>query len=70
VVPQCVNWAKSGASASALLVAEIADPHAVPFPGFDRLLISYAELMALAEDSRYASWHTSPRVGAGGLPHC
>jgi hypothetical protein len=50
---------KSGASASAFPAVDIADPHAVPFPGFDRLLISYAELMALVEDSRYASRRTA-----------
>lgn len=54
-----VNWAKSGASAAAFPVVEIADPHAVAFPGFDKLVISFAELMAVVEDSRYAAWRTA-----------
>lgn len=54
-----VNWAKKGVSAALFPVIELADPHAVPFPGFDRVLISYSELRAVVEDSRYASWRTA-----------
>ncbi len=38
---------------------EIADPEVVPFPGFDRVLITHAELQAVVEDSRYAAWRTA-----------
>ncbi|GAA4129759.1 GIY-YIG nuclease family protein [Nocardioides fonticola] len=54
-----VNWAKSAASAASFPVVEIADPEAVPFPGFDRVLISHGELRDVMEDSRYAAWRTA-----------
>jgi hypothetical protein len=54
-----VNWAKTGASASSFPLVEIADPEVVPFPGFDHVLITHAELQAVLEDSRYAAWRTA-----------
>lgn len=54
-----VNWAKTGASASLFPVVEIADPDVVPFPGFDNVLITHADLQAVLEDSRYAAWRTA-----------
>ena len=54
-----VNWAKSGTSASAFSVVEIADPHVVPFPGFDRVLVDHGQLRDVIEDSRYAAWRTA-----------
>lgn len=54
-----VNWAKLGATASAFPVMEIADPEVVQFPGFDRVLLSHAELKAAVADSRYAAWRTA-----------
>ena len=41
-----MNWAKDATAASAFPVVEIADPVQVPFPGFDKLLISYSELLS------------------------
>lgn len=60
-----VNWAKSGASAASFPVVEIADPHAVAFPGFDKLVVSYSELQAVIGDSRYAAWRTALRSVQG-----
>lgn len=40
-------------------VVEIADPEAVPFPGYDRFVIDYSTLQAVIDDSRYASWRTA-----------
>lgn len=60
-----INWAKSGASAAAFPVVEIADPEAVPFPGFDRVRISFGTLLAVVGDSRYASWQTALRSVQG-----
>lgn len=40
-------------------VVEIADPARVPFPGFDNVLITHDELVAVVEDSRYAEWRTA-----------
>lgn len=54
-----INWAKSATTASLLPVVEIGDPEVVPFPGFDRVRISYAELRAVVEDSRYGAWRVA-----------
>jgi hypothetical protein len=54
-----VNWAKTAAAASAFPVIEIADPEAVAFPGFDRVLVSHGELRDVIDDSRYAAWRTA-----------
>lgn len=54
-----VNWAKTGESASAFPVVEIADPEVVAFPGYDRVLLSYSELQTMVDDSRYAAWQTA-----------
>lgn len=56
-----INWAKSGTTASGLPVVEIADPSnsKVPFPGFDRVLITHDELTAVMEESRYQEWRTA-----------
>jgi hypothetical protein len=54
-----VNWATTGVSAAAFPVVEIADPEAVPFPGFDRVLVTHGELRDVIEDSRHAAWRTA-----------
>lgn len=54
-----VNWAKTATSAAAFPVVEIADPEVVLFPGFDRVLITYAELLSVVSDSRYGRWRTA-----------
>lgn len=54
-----VNWAKKGGAASAFPVVEIADPVVIPFPGFDQLLISHGDLVAMVEDPRYAQWRSA-----------
>lgn len=54
-----INWAKNGAAAGRLPVVEIADPSKVPFPGFDRVLITHDELIAVVEDPRYQEWRTA-----------
>ncbi|WP_227589814.1 GIY-YIG nuclease family protein [Demequina pelophila] len=54
-----INWAKRGSRAEGFPVIEISDPETVPFPGFDRIELSYARLREVMEDSRYASWRTA-----------
>lgn len=54
-----INWAKLGATAARLPVVEIADPSKVPFPGFDKVLITHDELTEVVEDSRYQEWRTA-----------
>lgn len=38
-----INWAKKGEPAARSSVVEIADPAAVPFPGFDRVIIPFTD---------------------------
>lgn len=54
-----VNWAKSGRTAAAFPVVEVADPEAVAFPGFDQVLLTYAHLRDILGDSRYQHWRTA-----------
>lgn len=51
-----INWAKRGVSGIGLQVTEIADAQAEAFPGFENLLLSFSELQAIIEDSRYGAW--------------
>lgn len=60
-----INWAKSGASAARFPVVEIADPEIVEFPGFDRVLLTYDQLLAVIEDCRYTRWRTALGVVQG-----
>jgi hypothetical protein len=54
-----INWAKPGQSAALFPVVEIADPNLVAFPGYDRVLLPYAALRAVVEDSRYSAWRAA-----------
>jgi hypothetical protein len=54
-----VNWAKTAATVGAFPVVEIADPETVPFPGFDRVLVTHTELQAVIEDARLSAWRTA-----------
>ena len=51
-----INWAKRGGPAASFPIIEIADPAVVPFPGFDRVIISFTELQDMVESSRYQAW--------------
>jgi len=53
------TWRLTGPTAAAYPVMEIADAEPVPFPGFDRLVLSYAQLQASMREHRYASWRTA-----------
>jgi hypothetical protein len=52
-------------AAAALPVIEIADPDVVPFPGFDRVFLTYAELQRIFDDSRYQHWVTALKAVQG-----
>jgi len=54
-----VNWVKSGARARTLPVLEIPDPTVVEFPGYDDLVIDYAQLRQVVDDPRYIKWQTA-----------
>ncbi len=53
------TWRMSGTAAGAYAVIEIADAKPIPFPGFDRLILSYPQLQAVMREHRYASWRTA-----------
>jgi hypothetical protein len=54
-----INWAKSGTTAAAFKVVEIADRDAVAFPGFDQVALTHAELQLVANDPRYGAWRAA-----------
>ncbi|GII99987.1 GIY-YIG catalytic domain-containing protein [Sediminihabitans luteus] len=54
-----INWSRRGAAAASFPVVEIADPAAVPFPGYDRVLLTYGEMRDVVNDLRYAAWQTA-----------
>lgn len=56
---------RSGSSAAVLKIVEIADPEVVPFVGFDRVRLTYAELQNVFEDSRYQQWATALKTVQG-----
>jgi len=53
------TWRLNGPTAAAYPVMEIADAEPAPFPGFDRLVIGYAQLQSVMRDHRYVSWRTA-----------
>ncbi|HLV57155.1 MAG TPA: GIY-YIG nuclease family protein [Actinotalea caeni] len=52
-------WWTRGATAAGYPVEGIADAEPIPFPGFDRLVLSYGQLQAVMREPRYASWRTA-----------
>jgi hypothetical protein len=53
------TWRMNATTAASCPVMGIADAEPVPFPGFDRLVLSYVELRAVMREHRYASWRTA-----------
>lgn len=53
------TWRVSGSTAGNYPVTEIADVAPAPFPGFDKLTLSYAELQAVTRENRYSAWRTA-----------
>lgn len=54
-----VNWAKPGAVEAKFPVVEIADPQVVEFPGYDNVLMPYAQLRDVVGDCRYTKWQAA-----------
>ncbi|WP_425308645.1 GIY-YIG nuclease family protein [Ammonicoccus fulvus] len=52
-------WRLNGPTAAAYPVMEIADAQPIPFPGFDRLVLDYAQLQGVMREHRYAAWRTA-----------
>lgn len=53
------TWRMNATTAGSYPVMGIADAEPVPFPGFDRLVLSYVQLQAVMREHRYASWRTA-----------
>lgn len=54
-----VNWAKSGGRAADFPVLELADPHLEEFPGYDQVLISFAQLQLVTTAPHYVKWQAA-----------
>jgi len=52
-------WHRRTASAARMPVLEIADRDQVPFPGFDKVLLTFHELGEMVSDRRYADWQVA-----------
>lgn len=53
------TWRMSANTAATYPVIGIAEAEPIPFPGFDRLVLSHAQLQAVMREHRYASWRTA-----------
>ena len=53
------TWRLTATTAAKYPVMEIADAAPVPFPGFDALILDYAQLQAVMREHRYAAWRTA-----------
>lgn len=53
------RWNRRATRAANLPILEIADRDKVPFPGFDRLLLTHHELSEMVSDHRYADWRAA-----------
>ena len=53
------TWWMNATTAATYPVFGIADAEPIPFPGFDRLVLSHTQLQAVMREHRYASWRTA-----------
>jgi hypothetical protein len=53
------TWRMNATTAASYPVVGIADAEPIPFPGFDRLVLSHVQLQAVIREHRYASWRTA-----------
>lgn len=53
------TWRMNASTAASYPVVGIADAEPIPFPGFDRLVLSHIQLQAVMREHRYASWRTA-----------
>jgi hypothetical protein len=53
------TWRMNASTAASYPVVGIADAEPIPFPGFDRLILSHVQLQAVIREHRYASWRTA-----------
>jgi hypothetical protein len=54
------SWAQNGTTANLKPVLAILERPAMPFPGFERLVLSFGDLSeVIGQPRRYAQWHTA-----------
>lgn len=53
------TWRMNATTAASYPVMGIADAEPIPFPGFDRLVLSHVQLQAVMREHRYASWRSA-----------
>ena len=53
------RWWMRATTALTYPVTGIADAEPIPFPGFDSLILGYADLQAVMREPRFASWRTA-----------
>ncbi|VXB67315.1 GIY-YIG nuclease family protein [Frigoribacterium sp. 9N] len=53
------TWRMNATTAASYPVVGIADAEPIPFPGFDRLVLSHVQLQAVMREHRYGSWRTA-----------
>lgn len=53
------TWRMNATTTASYPVVAIADAEPIPFPGFDRLILSHSQLQAVMREHRYASWRTA-----------
>ena len=58
-------WRLNGPTVATYPVVEIADAQPVPFPGFDHLVLDWAQLVAVMREHRYGAWRTALASVAG-----
>lgn len=59
------RWHRRGALAAEFRVLEIADPQVIPFPGYDCVRLTYAELRRILDDPHYSQWQSALRAVKG-----
>ncbi len=60
-----IRWASRGAHAARLPIIEIADPTAVPFPGYAGVRLTFDELRQVISDRHYVEWRTALKAVQG-----
>lgn len=53
------TWWMRATTAASYPIAEIADARPIPFPGYNWLVLNYAQLQAVMRDHRYTAWRTA-----------
>ncbi|WP_409484307.1 GIY-YIG nuclease family protein [Arsenicicoccus dermatophilus] len=63
--PDTRNWAKTGHRIATCTVEEIAAPRPVAFPGYNKVLLTFAELRQVTDEPRYEAWRAALKAVRG-----